>query len=311
MPVPLECLKGIWDKAEDLLNLPQGMSPAPGHPDTARMLLSRSGKRPHLVLPCRNTNFKCDSDCLNFKALNICSHTVAVAEANMSLAEFLAHFEKAKRKPNFTAVALHGNPAGSGRKGGAPPRKRKKLTTCTSTTRVDRLENTSPSANMSATTVGNASQVCSASTVNISLSSQAGPSYAYSSPYTSVWPSLSSQAGPSYAYSSPYTSSPYYDWGHQPFIYPQSSSVPFGQQEPYSSPNPLSSPAMQAPPMAQENAPFNLHFISGNISKCAGCGNKYIKPPVPRMIFAYSTKSGGRSPLVECNSRSLLLLTTM
>ena len=185
------------------------MSPAPGHPDTARMVPSRSGKRPHLVLPCRNANFKCDSDCLNFKVLNTCSHTVAVAEANESLAEFLAHFQKAKRKSNFTAVALHGNPAESGRKGGAPPRKRKKLTACTSTTRVDHLESTSPSANMSATTVGNASQVCSASTVNISLSSQAGPSYVHSSPYTSVWPP------------------PYYDWGYQPFLSPQSSSVPF------------------------------------------------------------------------------------
>ncbi len=40
-------------------------------------------------------------------------------------------------------------------------------------------------------------------------------------------------------------------------------------------------PAMQTPPMAHENESFNLHFISGNISKCAGCGNKYVKPPVP------------------------------
>ena len=259
--VPLECLRGILDKAEELLNLPQGMSPAPGHPDTARMVLSRSGKRPHLVLPCRNASFKCDSDCLNFKALNICSHTVAVAEANKSLAEFLTHFQRAKRKLNFTAVALHGNLTGSGRKGGAPPRKRKKLTTCTS--RVDRLNSSSPSANLSATTVGNASQVCSASTVNISLSSQAGPSYTHSSPYTSGWP-------PSY-----------YDWGYQPFLSPQSSGMMYDQQESYPSPSPLSSPAMHTPPMAQENAPFNLHFISGNISKCAGCGNKYVKPPMP------------------------------
>ena len=30
-----------------------------------------------------------------------------------------------------------------------------------------------------------------------------------------------------------------------------------------------------------ETAPFNLARIVGNISKCAGCGNKYCKPPVP------------------------------
>ena len=35
----------------------------------------------------------------------------------------------------------------------------------------------------------------------------------------------------------------------------------------------------QVPPMAEENAPFNLCFISGNIAKCAGCGNRYVKPP--------------------------------
>ena len=30
-----------------------------------------------------------------------------------------------------------------------------------------------------------------------------------------------------------------------------------------------------------ETAPFNLARIVGNISKCAGCGNKYCKPLVP------------------------------
>ena len=28
-----------------------------------------------------------------------------------------------------------------------------------------------------------------------------------------------------------------------------------------------------------EQRPFNLHFISGNISRCAGCKKKYFKPP--------------------------------
>ena len=80
--VPLECLKGIWQKAEELLNSQHGMSPAPGQPEEAKMVLSRSGKRPHLVLPCKGGCFKCDSDCINFKSLGICSHSVAVAECN-------------------------------------------------------------------------------------------------------------------------------------------------------------------------------------------------------------------------------------
>ncbi len=141
--------------------------------------------------------------------MNISSHTVAEAEANKSLAEFLAHFQNAKKKANFTAVALHGNPTGSGRKGGAPPRKRKKTECAASTTRIDRLY---PSATMNAKTIGNASQVCSASTVNISLSSNAGSSYTTSNPFASVWP----------------PPPPYYDWGYRPFLSPQSASVPCG-----------------------------------------------------------------------------------
>ena len=170
------------------------------------MVLSRSGKRPHLILPCKGGRFKCDSDCLNFKSLGICSHSVAVAECNNLLTEFLAHFQKAKKKPNFTAVSLHGVPAGSGKKGGVAPRKRRKLETTTNR-RVDRLESTdtlpSSSAVMCGSTTGNASplaQVCGASTVNISLDSQAGPSYTCSG-----------------SYSTP-SAPPYNDWGYQPCL---------------------------------------------------------------------------------------------
>ena len=123
--VPLECLIGIWQKAEDLLQSPSDMSPAPGQPEKARMVISRSGKRPHLVLPSKQ-GFKCDSDCLNFKSIGLCSHTVAVAECNDSLKEFHCNFEKSHKKPSFTSLALHDVTAGSGRKGSVPPRKRKK-----------------------------------------------------------------------------------------------------------------------------------------------------------------------------------------
>ena len=40
--VLLKCLKGIWQKAEELLNSQHGMSPAPGQPEEARMVLSHS-----------------------------------------------------------------------------------------------------------------------------------------------------------------------------------------------------------------------------------------------------------------------------
>ena len=240
-----------------MLNSPHGMSSAPGQPEEARMVLSRSGKRPHLVLPCKG-RFKCDSDCLNLKSLGTCSHSVAVAECNNLLTEFLAHFQMTKKTPNFTAVSLHGVPAGSGKKGGAIPRKRRKLKISSNiTNHVDHLESSpsSSSALVSGSTTGSASpltRLCGASTVNI-LDSQAGPSYTPGSSYSSNW------------------APPFYDWRYQQYSppppMPHAYSVPFSQHDtrllkllqclhlqPY--PRVL-------PPMAGNNSPFKLYFIAG------------------------------------------------
>ena len=270
--VPLDSLKGIWQKAEELLQSPEGMSSAPGHPEQARMVLSRSGKRPHLVLPCKGGRFKCDADCLNFKSLGLCSHTVAVAECNSVLSDFLTHFQKANKKPSFTALSLHGVPGGCGKKGGIAPRKRKKQGPSSANKRVDRLEGMDVQS-MSASTTGTASpvaQVCGASTVNISVDSLPGPSSTVDT----------------FVPSSPW-SSPYYDWGYSSFYPPPPMyPPPFGQHDatfslPGSMTPSVSPSSMTPPPMADDNSPFKLHFISGNIAKCAGCGNKYTKPAVP------------------------------
>ena len=286
--VPLDCLKGIWQKAEELLQSPGGMSSAPGQPEQARMVLSRSGKRPHLVLPCKGGRFKCDADCLNFKSLGVCSHTVAVAECNNLLADFLTHFQKANKKPSFTALSLHGVPSGCGKKGNIAPRKRRKQEPASASKRIDHLESmdipSTPTMTMSSSTSGNASpiaQVCGASTVNISLDSLPGPSY-------TVNASLPSSSW----------SSPYYDWGYPsyyhslpPMYTPQfdqhGASFPPPVAPPVAPPPPgptvprVPPSTVTPPPMADNNSPFKLHFISGNIAKCAGCGNKYMKPALP------------------------------
>ena len=247
------------------------MSPAPGQPEQARMVLSKSGKRPHLVVPCKSGRFKCYSDCLNFKSLGICSHCVAVAQSNNLLTEFLEHFQKLKKKPNFTAVSLHGVPAGCGKKGNTAPRKRRKLETTTKrVNRFDSMDTSPSSVAMSGATAGCASpvsQVCGSSTVNISLDSQPGPSYSFGSSYSTPTPTPT-----------PWPPS-YYDWGYQPFFPPHAYTASFTQHS--SGATPEAAPAMGQPPMAEDNSPFNLHFISGNISKCAGCGNKYVKPALP------------------------------
>ena len=64
--IPPPCLQGIWKKAEELLNSPGSITAAPGNSEEARMELSRSGQRPHLVVPCKGGKYKCDPDCANF-----------------------------------------------------------------------------------------------------------------------------------------------------------------------------------------------------------------------------------------------------
>ena len=63
----------------------------------------------------------------------------------------------------------------------------------------------------------------------------------------------------------------------------------------------FSPPPPPPSPMAQETAPFNLAKIARNTSKCAGCGNKYCKPPVPpydlcvqhREWWSFTSPGGG------------------
>lgn len=127
--LPLPCLSGIWQKAESLHNSTVNIVPAPGHPSDARMVASQSGQRPHLVLPvakAKGGSYKCDSDCLNYKSLGLCSHVVAVANLNGSLPQLISVFCKTKKRPDFTKLAVHGMPSGRGKKGTQAPRRRKK-----------------------------------------------------------------------------------------------------------------------------------------------------------------------------------------
>lgn len=114
--VPFPTLSGIWTKAEDLLKDPGGnFSMSPGSHSQARMVKSYSSSTPHLVKPAKGGRFICDSNCAHYKSLGICSHTVAVAELNNSLIEFLAFYKKSKAKhiPNLTAMAISDMPNGN------------------------------------------------------------------------------------------------------------------------------------------------------------------------------------------------------
>ena len=120
--VPFLTLSGIWTKAGNLLqDTANNFSMSPGSHSQARMVRSSSSTTPHLVKQGKGGNFVCD--CINYKSLRICSHTVAVAELNDSLIEFLSYLKKLKHAPNLTAMAISDMPKGKERKGSEPPRK--------------------------------------------------------------------------------------------------------------------------------------------------------------------------------------------
>ena len=89
------------------------------------MVISRSTKRPHLVLPKqKSAGMQCE-DCPQYKSAKLCSHVVAAACDNDQLDQFIALYSKMKRNPNITKLATSNTPKGRGRKGGKAPASRK------------------------------------------------------------------------------------------------------------------------------------------------------------------------------------------
>jgi len=98
-------LEGIWKKAEETVGDPNKIVPAPDCSTPARMVESKIVKRPHLVTPGKGGRFSCDNECPNYKNFGICSHVLAVAEANHMLPAFIEYFKKQKKVPSLTALA--------------------------------------------------------------------------------------------------------------------------------------------------------------------------------------------------------------
>ena len=101
LKIPLAAIPGIWKKAEELLSDPNAISPAPGYDSRCKMVMSWSGKRPHLITCTKQGKYTCDSECPNWKSMNICSHSVAAHVSN-SLQEFCDLYRKLKRLPSVT-----------------------------------------------------------------------------------------------------------------------------------------------------------------------------------------------------------------
>ena len=106
--VPFANLQDIFTKAEFLLNEPGAIMKAASNEDRMRTVKSRYGTVPLIVKPqTKNKNlFECN--CKVFKGMGLCADTVAVAEDNGVLIEYVnalrKKFQRKKRVPNLTAA---------------------------------------------------------------------------------------------------------------------------------------------------------------------------------------------------------------
>ena len=128
--LPLVTLHGMWDKAGKLLSMSNGITAAPCEDQKARMALSFSTKVPHFVSSRPNGRYVCDSSCIQWKSANICSHTLAVAECNGELKQFVEWYTSSGVSPNITVLGMEGLPKGrAGQKGGRPKKTRSRSVT--------------------------------------------------------------------------------------------------------------------------------------------------------------------------------------
>ena len=77
---PAEAISGIAKKAAEILQTDGAIVSAPDQPPDAKMVISRSGKHPHLVLPMKKSaGLSCDDECPQYQSIKLCSHTVAAS----------------------------------------------------------------------------------------------------------------------------------------------------------------------------------------------------------------------------------------
>ena len=89
--IPTLVLRQIWSKATDLL-ISNQVTMAPGCPTSARMVASKSKQKPHFVTLGEDGRYQCDETCPNFHHRYICSHSVAAAESNGALSNFIESY---------------------------------------------------------------------------------------------------------------------------------------------------------------------------------------------------------------------------
>ena len=309
MHVPMTCIEGIWRKATKLICDQNAIVPAPDQSEEAKMVLSFSGKTPHLVTPTKS-GYSCDNNCPNWKSIGFCSHTVAVAQINCKLPQFVTFLKKKKKAPNITQLVTSNMPRGRGRKGGIPPRKRKPTQEITA--RVPMTAGSSDTNTLPKTSIDNGMDPSQQQLPPYFPGHHPMPGSSYS--YSHQFPSTFNCTPPSSMFSSPGPSnSQVGSYNPSNIFSPPGSSNPSGSQPgpssrfnppgpynpstmsppgPYNSSTMFSQPGSYNPssifnpcqPSSTFNSPghlnpFKICFIKGNISVCIGCKNRYSKSP--------------------------------
>ena len=87
LALPPKVTSSLWEKASNLAKDETVIVQAPGD-DYAWMVRSSSSKRPHYVKVSK-CSFVCDDQCLSYKSMKVCSHTVAIAIKQESVENFV------------------------------------------------------------------------------------------------------------------------------------------------------------------------------------------------------------------------------
>lgn len=264
--------------------------PAPGLGERDKIVKSKSGSTPHLV-SVKGLKYECDDKCLHFKSIKLCSHTVAAAEINNELKEFV----KTKRScdsPNLMQLGTHGMPAGAGRKGGKLPKKKTtKRGAPSDENRVTLNTTTNCQPQPSNTVVPPVHYPRCMSQSPMYSDNQFRPSSSWGLQSPSEWqqsqhtgyPPLTLPPPPSWAPSPPPSwTPPSPSWTPPPPLWtppPPSWTPPPPSWTPPPPPSWASNSNFTSPSNAGDD-PYKVCFKHGNISVCNGCRNNFTKADI-------------------------------
>jgi len=114
--IPADVKDTLWSKGQLLAEDDVAMVRSPGS-TTDWIVQSSTSKQPHFVKETSKGGYACDSNCLAYKSMRICSHTVAVSLKEGCIQKLVGWHKKLKFTPNLTCVAEEGKPPGVGKKG--------------------------------------------------------------------------------------------------------------------------------------------------------------------------------------------------